>query len=312
MSPRSEVLRRSMSVGLVVFSLLLIAGCRSKPTGSFSPVIYRALDYEPAWSHDGNHIAFARTESTSIGPAGIYLMEYPGGTPRLLVPFWTPGLNRLAFAPDDRSLITGCFGVGIRLTIEDGKDEWLCETILRRCRPQLSRSGRRLAFVKQFGMGASAIALSDVPDRGGSVLYSGGAPARGTHPSWGPGDSVLAVGQNDGLALLRIDKGPRRLLTTSAPGEFHTAPRWLSDSTLVFDVVRLDRSLPPESFVLNLATGERTRIPGDLGGSEALSPRGDSILYAAPDGKTGGTARTVLFVRALTADPKTARQVTFQ
>jgi Tol biopolymer transport system component len=66
--------------------------------------MYPSVDNWPVWSHDGRWIAYQRRFPSTDGPAGLYIINADGGTPRFLAQggFWDPSYIR--FSPDDRYL----------------------------------------------------------------------------------------------------------------------------------------------------------------------------------------------------------------
>lgn len=286
---------------------VLLTGCESGPTTPQPTVIVRAFDSEPAWSHDGKTFAFARAETTSFGPPGIYLLDYPVGAPRFLLATNPEELKRLAFAPDDQSLIVGLGGFVLRISIRDGGYEFIFVQTGLAALPQLSRSGQALAYVRPFGSEGSLWIFNMETERD-TVFKSNGAPAYATHPSWGPEDSVLAVAEVDGIFILPSHGGPPRRLTRTGADEFHDVPRWIGPSTLLFN---RERGNTVTHQLIDLQTGNLTSVPDGLGTSEAVSPSGDSIVVVAPEPAAGLSPRAVLYVRAVKGDLQGARQLTF-
>src|SRR5512132_1066898 len=95
--------------GCIILAILA-AGCRvvsgvrsAPPPRPIEPVpLSRIADYEPAWSPDGNHLAFV---SNRNGPLKIYTIRVDGADLKQLThgpdeddaPSWSPDGSRIAF-----------------------------------------------------------------------------------------------------------------------------------------------------------------------------------------------------------------------
>jgi dipeptidyl aminopeptidase/acylaminoacyl peptidase len=77
-------------------------------TGQFQAVTDGECDYdEPAWSRSGHALAFvahAREQEVELGQGQIFVCEWPGGTPRRLLPSWIGSCRSPQWGPDDRSI----------------------------------------------------------------------------------------------------------------------------------------------------------------------------------------------------------------
>jgi Tol biopolymer transport system component len=96
-------------------------------------------DLMPAWSPDGQTIAFSRQASEEGMPA-IWLVAANGSNPRLLVqdglaPSWSPDGARIAFEGLGSVAVVAADGTGSRTIAAGGEPAW-------------SPNGRRLAFTR--------------------------------------------------------------------------------------------------------------------------------------------------------------------
>lgn len=117
----------------------------------------KGLNYEPAWSPDGKHIAFESDRGTS-GRERIYVMNADGTDQRRLVgqgtgefdnddPAWSPDGRKLAFSSDrtnDRQIfVMNSVGGGLhRLTHDRGEND---------SKPSWSPDGRTIAYGSTAG-----------------------------------------------------------------------------------------------------------------------------------------------------------------
>ena len=97
---------------------------------------------------------------------------------------------------------------------------------------------------------------------------------RAHSPAWGPGGMLACIIENDGtsnLFLLNTEGDSLRSLTAFKAGEQLFAPRWMSDSTLVFtiggafqgrDIAMIHISGGQWEYLLKTAHDERDAVPG--------------------------------------------------
>jgi len=117
------------------------------------PPIYTgkgAADEYPAWSHDGQWIAYHRMLPGSDGPAGVYVIGHLGGRPRLIVTGDLLGPTQLRFSPDDR-LLVGTWGLQLVLIdVVTGDIRWPSYTANGAGTPDWSPDGRQILYRRIF------------------------------------------------------------------------------------------------------------------------------------------------------------------
>lgn len=284
---------------------LALAGCSEGPIAVPQiPVVL--VDAEPAWSADGATVAFVRSDSSALGPPGIYAMTWPGLDTRLVHAIDPSGLRGLRFSGDDASLLASRNGGLVRFDLASGtRTDLLVDTITRTF-PDETADGGAIAYVRPDAPEGTLWQYEPAVPRD-SLLRFNGAVSYGSHPRFSPGDSLLAYSQLNGVHVLRRASGQATQVTVSGASLRHTLPRWLDERRLLFNEVS---SSGQRYFVVDRFTGVRTEVPLGIFESEAVSPGGDSIVVQGFDRSVPGVARIVLFVRGVTSDASTARQVT--
>jgi hypothetical protein len=285
-----------------------LAGCESDTTGVPLPPPQLRVDDAPAWSHDGTRIAFARRVASSLGPRGLYVMDWPGGTPVLVREMITDATLGLGFTADDSWLIEQSSGFVALHPIAGGTSDSWGTGLDGPSEPDASHDGTTIAYVGLHATRA-AIKFRHPVSHVDTVVMAGGLPLFGTHPRFSPGDSLVAYVGDDGVFLWRRATGQRlRLTNASGPPSTQFAPRWLDSSRILFDQRVGTGAL--RSFIIDRTTGAVVEVPPGLGGSEAISAGRDSVLIEEYDFSDPELSKIVLFVRGLTSPQSTMRQVT--
>ncbi len=150
----------------------------------------RAADRRPAWSPDGQSIAWQ--SAPADGAADLLVMRADGTRKRLLVggpgddvdPAWSPDGSRVAFS-SNRSGRRQLWAVPAR----GGEPEQLAETPGRARAPAWSPEGRRIAFAHESG-GRSGIWLLDVASGSTRPLTRGAG--WDSRPNWSPSGVRIA------------------------------------------------------------------------------------------------------------------------
>jgi WD40-like Beta Propeller Repeat len=171
------------------------------PEGADTPTrltLNAADDTEPAWSPDGDRIAFTRR--FEAGKADIYTVKADGTDEHRLTdhpaadsqPAWSPDGDRIAFTSvregNAEIHVMNADGSEIkRLTTRTGPDT----------QPVWSPDSERIAFTTERGNGDPEIYLMDADGTNPTPLTT--ASARDAEPNWGPDGAHLAfVSDRDG------------------------------------------------------------------------------------------------------------------
>ena len=235
--PRPDLLLVSTRDGeYAIYALNADGGSQKRLTESdVDPTSPRRLLFqvEPAWSSDGQRIAFASKRS---GTFDIYAMSADGtGTRRLTSvraddghPTWSPDGGRIAF---DRGTagdiyVMNADGSGVHAIGDDAATE---------TQPAWSPDGRWIAYVRKTpGTEISELWLVRPDGTGAHALTDLGGASHG--PSWSPTSSRIAFATNVDSTQLDIytigvdGKGLRRL-TVSKDETFE--PSWSPDGTTI-------------------------------------------------------------------------------
>jgi len=202
---RTVVVAANMSLPLAVqcdpvHQIAVVRGLRSgaeigiiSTEGSYTRLTSNTVaDSNPAWSPDGNRIAYA---SALTGSGDIYVMDASGQDIRQLTsssaadyqPAWSPDGNRIAFVSErdgarEIYMMNADGSNQVRLTADAGSNT----------SPAWLPGGNRLVFVSTRA-GIQALYLMN-PDGSGVSLLAGYL----TSPAWSPaGDALVAVATPD-------------------------------------------------------------------------------------------------------------------
>jgi WD40 repeat protein len=143
-------------------------------------------DGDPAWSPDGNRIAFTTDRD---GNREIYSVDADGSNPLRLTsdsaadyaPAWSPDGTRIAFVSDRAGL------PGIYVMQADGTNPVrLSSTSARETDPAWSPDGR-IAFTRQREASTTDLYVMNSDGSGVTLLTTGGA-----HAAWSPDGTMLA------------------------------------------------------------------------------------------------------------------------
>ena len=193
-----------------------------------------AVDARPAWSPDGQRLAFVRDRGDE---AEIMVLDLESGVEETaaaevgieLDPAWTPDGAALLYTA------AGAQGIGLRrLDLATGTRETLTDEPGVAVAPSVHPDGRRAVYLAKRG--AEEVRLRDLDTEEERVLYAGRILSQ-TRPALSPdGQTVaLTVPTDDGWELVLADldsPGPTlRLVASEAPP---LAPAWSADGKVVY------------------------------------------------------------------------------
>ena len=251
----------------VVFSAFACESCQKfllferdgsiyKTIGNRGQEIRLTEGLQPAWSPDGQRIAFAKSSGRWYD---IYVMDADGSNVVRRTFYngeaWSPGFQAPAWSPDGRKLVvttsgeydsdiyTG--GIYIVSAADDGKEPVLIRN--RAAAPAWSPDGSKIAFV---GLGSDGFSELDVMNADGSdarlVVPVEGATAI-HHPTWSPDSRRIAFAKRDlfkGTSNLYSVSLDGSALTRLTGGSFTRDPAWSPDGAwIAFTMPTVDASI---------------------------------------------------------------------
>jgi len=167
-------------------------------TGQYTALEMGAFGEDPAWSPDGNLVAFVRYDPDR--GRRLYVMRLDGSTPREIP---TPSVNdvfRPSWSPDNKTIVFQYFasGSGIGMVSVDGSGFARMDISIpgQAVSPSWSPDGTQIAFTI-LSDGKGTIALMSADGTGVVQLTEGFAPA------WSHDGTRLAFSRNnDGLFIM--------------------------------------------------------------------------------------------------------------
>lgn len=250
----------------------------------------------PAWSHDGQFLAFSeewfRFTSPHCCEGGVRVAVYAWGQLHYLTadvneayalqPSFTPdGSVVLAYGygtvPSDLSLLAAAGG-GVRLTSNPGEDR----------DPAVSPDGTRVAFASDRSGNFDVWIVSIA---GGEPVQLTSDPASDRDPAWSPDGTRIAFTSdrsgNRDIWVMPAVGGEAVALTSDSSQD--SDPSWSPDGELV--AFTSDRSGNQDIWVVRAANGAVSQLTNDPADDfqPAWSPTGDRIAFTS----TRGTFRHI-------------------
>ena len=230
------------------------------------PLLSIADTSEPAFSPDGNSVAFVRQHSSG-GEPGIYVT--PVGSDRLLqltandddcCPVWSPDGKWIAFTRKQEGKYS------IHMVPSDGGGD------------EKQKAEKNLTV---FGGQTLRLSYSLSVDR---TCDTGGIAPRRGEIDWSPDGKSIAFAGPDGLYLVDLNKtGARRL--TESPGQSEDwGPRFSPDGRDLMFVRTSPIGKPEEIFTVPVSGGDARRILAEMGripSTPQWSFDGKSVIFSA-------------------------------
>lgn len=297
------VTRQAAGMLLSAIAISLVLGsCAPAPTApAQSGTLGTYVDDSPAWSRDGQWIAFHRRFRSSLGPPGVYVVSRWGGAPRLLVAsdFLWPANMR--FSPDG-SKIACQWGHDVAfIDVASGDLTFPIGTLRPTSDPDWSPDGTRLLYVKQTEGSATpvdpeslGVHLLDLRTGVDRALRRDGNVILGSRPRWSPQGDVIAYksygpgGNGFRIQTIRPDGSGYRELAGADMGISADYSQWLASGGATQEGILFNFTGNPSSTQLARADGSGyTRWPVTLKPWDAVSHDGQFIARVMP-GQTDG------------------------
>src|SRR5215813_2195139 len=223
------------------FSLFLLSPETGEKRRVTSPPASVVGDCSPAFSPDGQRLAFVRVISALVGE--IHLVSVNGGEPKRLT-FDGAGVSNLAWTPDGREIVFASRLGGknrlYRIPVEGGGAEWLAATGSEAQYPAFSRDGSRLAWRQNTSdEDIFRLALKSGSENVPPVASLIVSTALEASPRYSPdGKRIAFVSNRSGSDEIWVcgSDGENPIRLTSFRGPLAGSPSWSPDGKqIVFD-----------------------------------------------------------------------------
>jgi Tol biopolymer transport system component/DNA-binding winged helix-turn-helix (wHTH) protein len=223
------------------FSLFLLSPETGERRRVTSPPTSVVGDCSPAFSPDGEQLAFVRVISAVVGE--VYLISMNGGEPQRLT-FDGAGVSNLAWTPNGREIVFACRQGGknrlFKIPIEGGAPEWLAATGIDVQYPAFSGEGNRLAWRQNTSdIDIFKLALKSGSEKSRPLNDQILSTAIETSPRYSPdGKRIAFVSNRSGSDEIWVcdSDGENPVRLTSFRGPLAGSPSWSPDGKqIVFD-----------------------------------------------------------------------------
>lgn len=246
-----------------------VPGVRAKishePVERTVPLLSIANTFSPAFSPDGNRVAFYRAHSAEAS-AGIYVSAV--GSDQLLqltsndddcCPVWSPDARWIAFTREHNHEYS------IYLVPSDGGGE----------------EKRKSEQISMSGPSAFKVAYSVTSER---KLDTGGVMPRRGDIDWSPDGKSIAFSGPDGLYLVTLNSPNARRLSDTPPLAEDWGPAFSPDGTRVVFVRQHQNNLSNEILSVAVSGGEWAHVfsePGQIASRPQWASDGHSIIFSS-------------------------------
>jgi Tol biopolymer transport system component/DNA-binding winged helix-turn-helix (wHTH) protein len=224
---------------------------------------------EPAFSADGNFVAFRR-QSANPGGSGIYVKGIENeavtqltSSPNDCCPTWSPDGRTIAFMRSADNNDLGIFLVPTSKIKESA----------------VNYNGQNLTVL----LGGKE-----------SRLDTQGVTPRRSELAWSPDGKSIAFSAGSGIALLSLEGASVRRITTAPPLSQDWGPSFSPDGERILFVRSPDSGIPEEIMSVPKSSGEVTRITSQharILGAPQWSIDGKSVIFASDFGSHPGLWR---------------------
>jgi len=265
----------------------------------------KSRDLEPAWSPDGQKIAFARLPRGDLAPRGIYVLNADGTNMKRLndcpydgTPAWSPDGKRIAFSRQvrekedvDKDGVLSIESMSIYIMKSDG-------TMLQRVTaetpahwdfdPDWSPDGKKIVYQRYDREGVLKGVRIWIMDSNGDNQEM--LNDTGDRPAWSPDGKKIAFSRLNpargrDICLMNANGSNIEVLTSSIAIN-NTLPRWSPDGTRI--IFESNRDGNYHIYIMNADGSGVHRVTKKLG--DEYEPDWTAFSYAvAPNGKLKAT-----------------------